>query len=86
MNDIYTWNDLLADISKLSNEERNAPVAVAGENTPFTRDVKFSKVPRDIYWHEDFGDECVYEDELEDIKTEDCTLVAKKGTQYLNID
>ena len=29
MNDIYTWNDLLVDISKLSNEERNKPVAVA---------------------------------------------------------
>ena len=54
MNDRYTWNYLLADISKLSNEERNTPVTVAGENTPFTCDVKFSRVPRDIYWHEDF--------------------------------
>ena len=86
MNDRYTWNDLLVDISKLSNEERNSPVAVAGENTPFTCDVKFSRVPRNIYWHEDFGDECVYEDELEDIKPEDCTLVAKKGMLYLDID
>lgn len=78
-----TWNELKEAINNMPESELDKEVKVWGESIRLT-DVLLEEALDNMYYHDDFDDECVPEYELGDYKDNpDTYLVCEKGFHYL---
>lgn len=79
-----TWAMLKERIEQMSEYEQQQPVMAWGDEMPLKKEIILCKTDEDMYFNDDF-DCCYPESELDDYAPEDCELVTKKGTYYLDI-
>lgn len=81
-----TWAMLKERIEQMTEQEQQENVKVWGCEMPLRNEATLEKTDENMYYNDDFDGICYPESELEDYTPEECTLVAKKGTYYLDIE
>lgn len=81
-----TWAMLKEKIEQMNEQEQQEPVRVWGEEISLKSEITLDRTNEDMYYNDDFDGVCYPESELDDYNPEECTLVAKTGTYYLDID
>ena len=80
------WAMLKEKIEQMNEQEQQEPVRVWGEEISLKSEITLDRTNENMYYNDDFDGVCYPESELDDYKPEECTLVAKTGTYYLDID
>lgn len=78
-----TWNELKEAINNMPESELDKEAKIWGESFPLT-DVSLEKASENMYYHDDFDNECCPESQLEDYRDNpDLYLVCGIGFHYL---
>lgn len=81
-----TWDMLKEHIEQMTEQKRNEPVRVWGDDISLRSKITLEITPENMYYNDDFDGVCYPESMLEDYSPDDCILVAKKGIYYLSIN